>query len=297
MPHGSKYPKGANRPPSLRGLLQVDAVRGSPRIRAWPKPRGQHRNQTNVYWTKWLIAATYLYRYQPASIQFALQEATKGTVWMPRDLFISALRGRAYLIRDENGRIYYPMAMRQDVSTSLDAITQIPGSMIYRGADLWIPVSPGTNGQYLRYTSADQAPEWAEVPASGYTVITLLRGGISNTVYPVNNSSYSFNARWSFYTDLDTFPFTHYCINIGGRSSENSQSIKCVVAKPASPGTPIGGSGDNLSVDRTNQLYSSGWIQRTDTSTGFTEFALCVKGTNGTVDLDAAWMEILLRQV
>jgi len=161
VPHGARIPRGGQRQASLSGVLIVDSIHGQIRVRAWPKKRTGRRHPTNEYWTKWLKAATFLYRYQPAIVQAQLMEATKGTVWMPRDVFISAARGRAWLLQDNQGRVYYPMAFREEVSESLDAITQFAGSMLFRGPLLWQPIEPGSPGDILIYVDDDNSPLWS----------------------------------------------------------------------------------------------------------------------------------------
>lgn len=160
MPKGSRKPLADNRGPSLRGLMVVDATRGSLRIRAWPRKRSGTRDATNTYWTDWLRAVTFLYRYQPAKTQASLARATAGTPWMPRDIFISAARGRAWAFT-AGGRTYYPMPYRVDVSRSLDALAQLEGQMLYRSSGLWAPIDPGsTPGQALTWVGPNDPPSW-----------------------------------------------------------------------------------------------------------------------------------------
>lgn len=160
MPKGKRKPQAGTRLPSLRGVIVVDEYNGKPRTRAWPRPRGGNRNETNQYWSRWLKAITYLWRYQTGKIQDQLMRATEGTPWMPRDPFISGARGRAWSFTDQNGRTYYPMPARQAVSQSLDAIAQIAGSMLYRAASGWAAVEPGLAGQVLTNQGPDAAPAW-----------------------------------------------------------------------------------------------------------------------------------------
>ena len=166
MPRGSKKPQAGTRLPSLRGAFVVDEIHGKPRIRRWPRPRGINRNPTNAYWSRWLKAITLLYRWQPATVQAQLQEATRDTPWMPRDPFISAARGRAWSITFDDGRTYYPMPTQAAVSESLDAIGQLEGQLLARSANLWVPIAPGsTPGDVLTWQAADEVPAWA--PAGG----------------------------------------------------------------------------------------------------------------------------------
>lgn len=159
MPRGTRKTREGIRLPSLRGVAVVDETRGALRVRKWPRPPGRHRHPTLEYWSRWLKAATYVYRYQPAKFQAQLQEATKGTVWLPRDIFISALRGRAWALQTEEGT-YYPMAAVEDVSDLLNIIAQFPGMMLYRGTDLWVPIQPGEADKVLTFHALDIPPTW-----------------------------------------------------------------------------------------------------------------------------------------
>ena len=47
------------------------------------------------------------------------------------------------------------------ISESLDAITQIPGSLMYRDRQWWMPIPPGDEGDILTM-SADGTPRWAK---------------------------------------------------------------------------------------------------------------------------------------
>lgn len=163
MPRGTRIPREGTRLPSLHGVAIIDEVRGALRIRPWPHPQGAHRSPNSQYWTNWLRAASYVYKFQPAKFQSQLQAATKGTVWMPRDIFISALRGRAWALKTE-GRTYYPMAAINDVSDLLNVIAQFPGMMLYRGANLWVPIEPGENGKILTYHDEETPPTWETLP-------------------------------------------------------------------------------------------------------------------------------------
>lgn len=165
MPKGKRKSQGVDRPPSLRGAIVVDEIYGKPRIRAWPKPRPAPRHPTNVRWTNWLQGVTYLWKYQPANFQAQLMQATKGTPWMARDPFISAFRGRAWSFTDQFGWTYYPKVVQEQVSQSLDALSQTPGTMLYRGSALWLPIAPPTDPlQVLTSQALGTAPEWVTPP-------------------------------------------------------------------------------------------------------------------------------------
>lgn len=263
----------------------IDATRGSLRVRSWPKPRPGPRHPTNEFWTAWLKAATYLYRYQPASVQWELQQATKGTVYMPRDLFISAARGRAFLLQDELGRKYYPMAFRQDVSDSLDAIGQFPGMMLYRGENLWLPIQPGSPGTFLQYIDDASAPEWTATPNGQYLCIPILIGFGSEQTFNVNSTTYIGSDRRAVPIDMDEFPWTHWRLSVAGRSSAIGQTITCALRDLNDLNTPLGADPDDLVLTFGKTFQDSGWKERTVPKTGMETFGLCYKGSNSTVDI------------
>lgn len=295
MPGTSRNPQPGGRQPSLRGLLVVDAVRGSIRVRAWPKPRGENRNATNKHWSAWLKAVTYLYRYQPASVQAQLMRDTKGTVWMPRDIFIAAVRGRAWLIQDEFGRKYYPLAMVNEVSESLDAIAQLPGQMMYRGPTLWLPLGPGNPGDVLTFGASD-APEWA--PASGgagYQVLRLVGGQASVANWPINATTYQRQLPWDFTFDCDEFSFNDFRILVYGNSTQSGQTATLQLATQAAVATPLSAAGDDLVVPFSTAWHDSGWVAMASPLTGFQFLTIGTKGSNATVDISAQRLELHLR--
>lgn len=168
MPKGKRKVYPTQRPPALRGVMVVDEIHGKPRLRAWPRARGPNRHPTNRRWTDWLNGMTYLWRYQPSKFKAQLEEATKGTPWMPRDPFISAARGRAWSFTADDGRTYYPKVVKEAVSQSLDSIGQIVGNMLYRAATGWEPVPPPEGAdKLLASTGIDTVPEWVDPPESG----------------------------------------------------------------------------------------------------------------------------------
>lgn len=275
----------------------VDATRGSLRIRAWPKKRPGPRHPTNEFWTMWLKAATYLYRYQPASVQWELQQATKGTVYMPRDLFISSARGRAFLLQDELGRKYYPMAFVQDVSDSLDAIGQFPGMMLFRGEHLWLPIQPGSPGNYLRYVTDNDPPEWIAATTGQYLIVPILIGHGTDEFINVNSATYIINSRRCFPIDYDQFPFNQYRLNVNGNSNAIGQTVACSFRALSAPTVPIGTTADDCIVTNAGGNFDSGWVDVTVPGVGTPRYGLAFKGSNATVDINLAQVTVQLRIV
>lgn len=285
MPKGSRKPRGGSRLPSLRGAIMVDEVRGSLRVRSWPQPRPGRRHPTNEYWTKWLKAATFLYRYQPARVQIRLQEITKGTPWMPRDVFISAMRGRAFQLVDQNGRKYYTMALRQDISASLDAIAQVPGEMLFRSSGLWVPVPGGNPGDTLVYVSDSEPPTWEPAAQGSYMALPIVGGQDQTELWNVNSTSYRTQDSWSVPVDMDLFDWTHFRLQISGNCNNAGRTIDVIVAPRANETNPAGGTAPHLTFDFTGGVETTDWIERTAVMTGFAGISISCKGSVNTADL------------
>lgn len=275
----------------------IDEYRGSLRVRAWPTARPGRRHATNEYWTKWLKAATYLYRYQPARVQDRLQRITAGTPWMPRDVFISAMRGRAFQLTDQDGRKYYTMAMRQDVSDSLDAIAQLPGDMLYRASGLWAPVHAGTPGHLLQSQGPDAAPEWVPPPSAAYLILPIVSGLDQTLIWNVNSTAYRTQDQWSVPVDIDLFPYTHFRLQVAGQAVGAADTISVIVAARGNPTVPLGGTDPLLSITNTSAVYTSGWIERTEIMTGFARTSISCKGNNFNADLRVRQMTLSLARM
>lgn len=295
MPTNARKPRGGGRTPSLRGILVVDTTRGNLRVRAWPKPRGKNRHPTNIYWSQWLNAATYLYRYQPAKFQAALQRATEGTPWMPRDIFISALRGRAWSFSDENGRRYYPMAYRVDVSQSLDSIAQLEGQLLVRGESLWMALDPGALGLVLTSNGPSLPPSWQTNAKFAEASINLLSGGAAATTYNVNSTSYITVVRLGFNWDYAQHPFTHFRIVASANATEATRTVTMQLIQALNTAAPVHTGGNDLVVSNTPSQYDSGWRTADAPGSGLMEYTIALKGSNGTVDLSAGRIAVLLK--
>jgi len=295
MPAGKRQPQGGGRFPSLRGALMVDTTRGSIRVRSWPKPRPGTRHPTNEHWTKWLRAVTYLYRYQPALVQAQMAAATKGTVWMPRDIFISAVRGRAWLLQDEEGHKWHPMAFVQEVSDSLDAIAQLPGEMLFRSSGLWVPVPGGDPGQVLTYVSDDDPPEWQSGGGGiNYMSVPIVTGISSMANIAVNSTSYITTRQLDFPWDWDTWTPDQLRLWIWGNATAIGQTVTLQIADRDAPATAIT-AGDDLVVPLSATYHDSGWLDITNPLTGFQTMSVCLKGSNSTVDLTMLNCVVLFR--
>jgi hypothetical protein len=295
MPGEMRKPTGGTRPPSLRGSLMVDTTRGSLRVRAWPRKRGPDRHPTNVYWTQWLRYATYLYTYQPGKFKAALDVATAGTPWMPRDVFIASLRGRAFTLRDDNGRTYYPMPARQDISDSLDAIAQLPGEMMYRSSGLWVPVPSGEDGQVLTYR--DSAPAW-EAPATTpnpYLIVPIIMGADADNSYNINSTSFVFNTRRRFFLDAAYYTPSYFRLECRGQANAAGQTVTIAMHLNASAATPLNSDAADCIVTNSAGQFASGWLPVTASLSGWQQLDVGWKGSNSTVDIIVSHLTVSFR--
>jgi len=178
---------------SYRGRLMIDTVRGVLRVRKWPKKRGTPRSALQRFWIDWFTQANLLAKYADPMSQVRAIEMTKGTGLYPRDVLLSAMRGRLYWWADETGWKWFPMAATQDVSNSLDTLSQVIGSVLVRAVDRWRSVVGGVAGQVLTYQGDAAPPTW-ESAAGGVTQQQLAESPISpdNTVsqYILDVSTY-----------------------------------------------------------------------------------------------------------
>jgi len=296
MPGKMRKPTGATRPPSLRGAIIIDETRGAPRVRAWPRPRGSDRHPTNVFWTNWLRWATYLYRYYPAQLKADLEQQTAGTPWMPRDVAISAMRARAWNFTGPDGRTYYPMAARDDISNSLDIIAQLPGQMLFRSSGLWVPIPGGNPGQQLTYVSEDDPPAWESSTVQQLVALPILSGDTSAPNWPVNSTTYVIANNRIVPIDLADFTFDEYRILLWAASSQAGQTIAAILAEKSAPTTSLSGNAIDVTITNTAGLFDSGWQPNASGLTGLQSLGISLKGSNATVDLNVNYLTLYLRR-
>jgi hypothetical protein len=92
--------------PRVRGQFLVRLQRGQYIAVAWPPKRGD-RQHPNSKWTaqQWAYAARWASRPNPLDFQTAIY-MTKGTDWVPRDILMRAIYGKAYEVYDTNGVLW-----------------------------------------------------------------------------------------------------------------------------------------------------------------------------------------------
>lgn len=181
----------SRRMPSYRGEVMIDTCKGVLRVRKWPKKRGKPRSAAQRYWVDWFKQANLLAKYADGLTQARAIALTKGTGLYPRDIMLSAMRGRLYTWIDETGWQWYPMAAIQDISDSLDVLAQTIGSVLVRAADRWRSVVAGTIGDVLTYQGDAAPPSWV-TPSVGVVQQELAEspivpdGSVNNYVFDLS---------------------------------------------------------------------------------------------------------------
>jgi len=72
--------------------------------------------------------------------------------------------GTLWAIQLTTGETLMPTQAQRTVSEALDAIANLPGYLMFRGADIWTPIAPGTPGQVLTWDAATNVPKWTTPP-------------------------------------------------------------------------------------------------------------------------------------
>lgn len=131
--------KRRTRRPSLKGALMQDISNGQERTRSWPKARGKKLSPKTLEQMEWFRTVQLATKYMAPDQLINAMNATAGTPLLPRDILTMMAAGRLYYFLLPDGRKIASRPMINDVSQSLDVISDIPGTLLKRGADQWEP--------------------------------------------------------------------------------------------------------------------------------------------------------------
>lgn len=165
--------------PSLTGRVMLDSVRGTPRMRAWPKKRGRNLPEVTKINNAVFTERTRLAKYAASQQIVAAMEATKGTGLYPRDLLMRAMATGIYDVQEPDGRIirhrapFVEIKMFTGVILEL-AVDQTIAINTWRGVNWPLPVIDTSN-----FWDAG-SPQIITIP-QGVQVIELVIGGKNNT--------------------------------------------------------------------------------------------------------------------
>ncbi len=155
------------RQPSFYGVLMVDTVRGSIRVRKWPRPRGENRPAIQKFWSDWLRQVMLLYKYAPSREKIIWAEAVRNMPVKITDLYMQTMRGTLWVLEGPDGTVIYPEVLREKVASSLDSIIQLPGGMLVRGETLWQGIEPAGSSGLVLFTDDTVIPKWGTPVEAG----------------------------------------------------------------------------------------------------------------------------------
>lgn len=154
------------RRPSLRGKVMFDVTQGTERARRWPRARGKAKTNAERERQDWFRQMQWATKYMDPRLMMDAMNAVKGTPLLPRDVLTMLLAGRMLAFNMPDGRKIFPVQAKQDVSNSLDAISQTVGYTLRRTADGWEGFPPGAGPQYELFdeiTSITPRSNWDSI--------------------------------------------------------------------------------------------------------------------------------------
>lgn len=148
---------------SLKGAVMVDVSMGKERVRAWPRPRGANQAPSVVHNQMLFRNYSWAIKYLDPEMMTQIYDARQGMPLLPRDVAMMMLSGTLLWFSTPSGKAIYSMAALQAVSQSLDAISQLEGHVLVRGAQYWTAVP---------YTPSGQPWWWMPPDMTGWTLLT-----------------------------------------------------------------------------------------------------------------------------
>lgn len=124
----------------------IDTHNGKIRIRRWPRSRGKTRSPAQKASEEQFRAWQWATKYISPTMYSDIVEARKGTPILPRDFLTAMFAGSLIAIVTTDGKVLWPMAARNKISETLDALGQTEGFILRRGPDYWEAVPQGSGG-------------------------------------------------------------------------------------------------------------------------------------------------------
>lgn len=174
----------------------IDTLNGQLRVRAWPKKRGTPTSAKQLSAIEWFKQANLLTKFVDAASMIRAIEITAGSRMYPRDILLSAMKGRLYNWVDQYGNKWNSMAAIQDISDSLDVLAQAVGSVLVRATDRWRAPPPGVFGDVLTNQGINDPAIWL-APAGGGGITQQVISGTpivpdgTQILYDVDVSAYT----------------------------------------------------------------------------------------------------------
>lgn len=132
------------------------------------------RERVLSLWREWLFWMNQVFKLTHPEIVAELKRQELLSRVMARDIWSSAANGLLLYFEDSEGRRIYSMAHVERVSRSLDVFTQVTGSLLVRGIDVWEGLPPGPDGAVLVARGPGRLPEWSIPSAQGFGGVVLI---------------------------------------------------------------------------------------------------------------------------
>jgi len=126
-------------------------------------------------------------------------------------------------------------------------------------------------------------------------IVPILSGATGATTYNVNSTSYGNRKELQLQQDLAEWTPTHFRLVLWANSSEAAQTITAQLIRGAVNTDTVHTGGNDVTISNTNQRYDSGWRTADTPGANLQEWRIALKGSNGTVDLVANVIFILLK--
>lgn len=197
MARATGLPGSGKRPSYVKNITTY--VRNGQLIFAkFRKATGRPKSAITREQNEWFRQANILAKYAPSDDQWMAIEVAKDGPWYPRDLLMSAMRGRLFPVLIVDGQEYKAVAVREDISSDLDFVGgTVEGTILVRGPTLWQALVPGTAGEQLTSNGPATLPSWSPAGGAG-------RQRLSYNVPKVGFAGASFASKgYSFAASLD----------------------------------------------------------------------------------------------
>lgn len=159
------------RTPQFGKSVIVSTYRGVTRIQAWPKKRGQSKNQVQINRQRLFAlvqkAVKHLSHWEVNYVREAINEhnrthrGQRGSAAIRlRDWQTQRLYGRGFAITMPGFGTIYPPACKVDCTEILDHASDVPNSTLMRGLEEWESKNTGQANQVLIAGAAGALPEW-----------------------------------------------------------------------------------------------------------------------------------------
>lgn len=161
----------------LRGQMHTATARGGVLImKKWPSVPPQIYSDARLASARAFSWACWVTRYAIDLDLISAKKYSQNTLYLPRDLLIMAMYGTLVQVTMRDGtRLWSARKLSTEIQALLDQLSTEIGTIITRGADGWIAISPSVDGDVLTTHGAGKIPTWQ--PASGGS-----GGGITNVV-------------------------------------------------------------------------------------------------------------------